>query len=108
MTGETLFLFGLLSATVMGNPRAILEIVVHKTTEDGDYKTETEHLNGHFTHAGSIVGAEGRIIQVRFFSLYFFLVIHSFFQTVLFARNDASPLCSASKRVPLSVVRILW
>lgn len=44
--------------------KALLEIVMHKITKNGEYKTEVEKLIGNFSSAGSTVSAEGDILQV--------------------------------------------
>lgn len=64
MIGEVLIV-SLLCLSVMGiKEKAILEIVLHQGTENGEYAIETERLSGFFTSAGSIVSAEGNILQV--------------------------------------------
>ncbi|ESO97891.1 hypothetical protein LOTGIDRAFT_103856 [Lottia gigantea] len=50
--------------SVMGKNTAILEIVLYETTENGGYKTNSQQLYGYFSPAGTLVGAEGRIMQV--------------------------------------------
>lgn len=45
--------------------KALLEIVMHKITKNGEYKTEVEKLIGNFSSAGSTVSAEGDILQIH-------------------------------------------
>ncbi|KAK6190724.1 hypothetical protein SNE40_002525 [Patella caerulea] len=51
--------------SVMGKNTAILEIVLYETTENGGYKTNSQQLYGYFSSAGTLIGAEGRIMQLH-------------------------------------------
>ncbi|XP_060072679.1 E3 ubiquitin-protein ligase ZNRF3-like [Ylistrum balloti] len=65
MNGEVL-IFSLLCMLVMGiKEKAILEIVLHRGTENGEYAIETERLSGYYTSAGSTVSAEGNVLQLH-------------------------------------------
>ncbi|XP_033748577.1 LOW QUALITY PROTEIN: E3 ubiquitin-protein ligase ZNRF3-like [Pecten maximus] len=65
MRGEAL-IFSLLCMLVMGiKEKAILEIVLHRGTENGEYAIETERLSGYYTSAGSTVSAEGNVLQLH-------------------------------------------
>ncbi|XP_069135132.1 E3 ubiquitin-protein ligase ZNRF3-like [Argopecten irradians] len=65
MRGEVL-VFSLLCMLVMGiKEKAILEIVLHRGTENGEYAIETERLSGYYTSAGSTVSAEGNVLQLH-------------------------------------------
>jgi hypothetical protein len=61
--GSLLFI-NILWSLVHCKERAVLEIVMHKITEHGEYKTEIEKIVGHFSTAGATVSAEGDILQV--------------------------------------------
>lgn len=54
----------ILAMLVTAKEKAILEIVLYETTENGEYKTYTIALNGHFSPAGAAISAEGDIVQV--------------------------------------------
>ncbi|XP_021346686.1 E3 ubiquitin-protein ligase ZNRF3-like [Mizuhopecten yessoensis] len=65
MRGEVL-IFSLLCMLAMGiKEKAILEIVLHRGTENGEYAIETERLSGYYTSAGSTVSAEGNVLQLH-------------------------------------------
>ncbi|KAK3085018.1 hypothetical protein FSP39_022932 [Pinctada imbricata] len=44
---------------------AILEIVMHRSTKNGEYALKAEEIEGHFSSAGSSDSAEGRILQIH-------------------------------------------
>ncbi|KAJ8312937.1 hypothetical protein KUTeg_010310 [Tegillarca granosa] len=56
----------------MGKEKAILEIVMHTSTENGEYDTKVEELVGHFTTAGPMESAEGNVLQCVELLLNFF------------------------------------
>ena len=63
VTGSLLFM-SFLWSLVQCEERAVLEIVMHKITKNGEYKTEIEKIFGQFSTAGPTVSAEGDILQV--------------------------------------------
>lgn len=71
--------------------KAVLEIVMHKITKNGEYKVEKEKIVGHFSAAGSTVSAEGDILQVRVVPV---LIVYSpLFTWCIFRRVDFTAYC---------------
>ena len=50
---------------VIAKDKATLEIVMHRSVQNGEYKIEVEKIEGYFTSAGSMDSAEGPILQVK-------------------------------------------
>lgn len=63
----SVLIINVLWSLVYCKEKAVLEIVMHKITKNGEYKTEIEKIVGHFSAAGSTVSAEGNILQVGFY-----------------------------------------
>uniref|UniRef100_T1IXE2 Uncharacterized protein n=1 Tax=Strigamia maritima TaxID=126957 RepID=T1IXE2_STRMM len=53
------------SAVAAAQERALLEVVLFETTENGKYRTYTYELYGQFSGAGAKLSAEGDIVQER-------------------------------------------
>lgn len=47
-----------------GREKALLEVILHEKSENGEIETYEYKLTGHFTPAGSVSGAEGTMAQV--------------------------------------------
>ena len=63
----SLMLISIFWSMVHSNERAVLEIVMHRITRNGEYKTEVQKIFGHYSAAGPTVSAEGDILQVGFY-----------------------------------------
>ncbi|XP_063448610.1 E3 ubiquitin-protein ligase ZNRF3-like [Mytilus trossulus] len=61
----SVLIINVLWSLVYCKEKAVLEIVMHKITKNGEYKTEIERIAGHFSAAGSTVSAEGNILQIH-------------------------------------------
>ena len=49
-----------------GREKALLEVILHERSENGEIETYEYKLTGHFSSAGTVSAAEGTIIQVSF------------------------------------------
>ena len=48
-----------------GREKALIEVILHERSENGEIETYEYKLTGHFSTAGITSAAEGTIIQVK-------------------------------------------
>ncbi len=47
-----------------GREKALLEVILHERSDNGEIETYQYDLTGHFSAAGTTAGAEGTVVQV--------------------------------------------